>query len=245
MARLCRGLVTLSVALAALLSSSSSSSAFAAAGSVPTTSSSSSSSSSSSTSTTTAAPGLLPPLDLSAAGVEAFLKELLGELGSGSGSGSGSLLPGLEEPLAQLVAVIGELLQAVEGLLLPQQQQQQLQQLTASLRSVVSQQNLISSKLHSLQQIAAEGPLAANELLSLQAIADRLLQQFKNLEAAGLQLLQQLKAFFQNLLPDKQQQQQQQQQDQQQQQQPDKGELELQTEHIMRAARTLFPDIIN
>lgn len=167
----------------------------------------------------------LPPLDLSPEGLDKLLKDIMAVLGA-------PLLPNLDKPLSGLFQLLSDILKAAEGLLLPPKSEKEAHQLTDSLRKVLMQQNLIKEKLSALQALAEEGGLAPLELQSLRDIAQRLWDQYKQLEAFGLELLKQLADLLQSLFP------------QIKTPIPSKDAIQADQDAVSKAAKAIFPDLL-
>ncbi|XP_026193082.1 uncharacterized protein LOC34624268, partial [Cyclospora cayetanensis] len=164
---------------------------------------------SSSTSISISLPAM-PPLDLSAEGLESFLKEL------------GSIfenpqLPPPADSLSTLLAPLAELLKAVEGMILPPAEDAEARNITSALRDIFQKQSILKEKLSALQTLATDGGLASADLESVKDIARRQWTLYEAQDNLGLRLLQQLRALLEALFPNLEQQEQQQREQQQQQ----------------------------
>lgn len=130
----------------------------------------------------------LRPLELSGNWVAEFLKELTnGSFG------------GFQSTTTELLT---SLLKQLEGLLLPPQQKEEAVRQSESLRSVLQRQGLLFEKLTALNSLGVEQQLSLTELTSIKEIAQRLWNQYKELEQQAIKLMEGLISVLREALPD-------------------------------------------
>ncbi|KAL8427745.1 hypothetical protein Efla_004077 [Eimeria flavescens] len=169
----------------------------------------------------------MPPMDLSHEGLEALLAEM-----QSAAVGRPSQVQ--QQPVSSLLTLLSELLRSAEGTLLPPREKKEAGRLTESLRNVLAQQSILRQKLGALQTVATENQRGPINTEAIRQVAQRLLDQYRQLEEIGRQILQSLTDLLRALLPDLSR------------TLPSISPAEPPaTENVMRSLREMFPEILD
>lgn len=136
-----------------------------------------------------------PLLDLSAEGIESFLSEIVASINN---IGAGIDKP----PLSNIISLLREILQSFEGLFIPKNVSNKTQQLAASLQDVLVRQSIVLEKLSGLEKLTREDEQLGEEKDVIKRIAERLWEQYLQLQQTAASLMQQLQDLLLSLLPD-------------------------------------------